>query len=104
MHWRVFESQCNAPMPNFHERAEQRHFLRANLARAQERHALRPVLCHDGLELRDECLHRLVPIRRVELCTSRPAGAAAARWRDRARTSGVSASQPFGHAMPRFTG
>lgn len=61
---RVAMQRAHAALP---ERAEERHLLRANLARAQERDALLPVLVHDGLELQREDLHRVVPVGRLQV-------------------------------------
>ena len=84
------------------ERAEQRHFLGDDLARAQEGDRLRAVGRLDRLHAVDERAERRVPARRAP--AGPPRCAAAASSRGRAQSSTASASQPLGQAMPRFTG
>ena len=60
---RVAVQRAHAELP---QRSEERHFLRANLSRAEKRHRLRPVLIHQRFELEREHLHRLVPIHGLE--------------------------------------
>ena len=102
MHWRVFESQCNAPMPNFHSAP------RKAISSVQ----ICPVLRNATLS--GPCWSMMALNLNVKTCIawSQSVGSSLPvfGWRSSgvvARSgaaSGVRASQPFGQAMPRFTG
>ena len=75
---------------------------RSASAGAEERHDCAAVLRLDRLEAGTNVSQRRRPSPRAAARRSRCA--AAASWRGRAHSEPCSASQPFGHAMPRLTG
>ena len=85
----------------FGERAEQRHFFGDDLAGAEERDRLGPCVAWIAFHAVDKRAERSVPIDRFELAGCVAHSGVVARS---GASSTASASQPFGQAMPRFTG
>ncbi len=86
----------------FCKSAQERHFLGADLPRAEPRNRVAAEFVLDGFEAQRKNLQRCVPVDRFELT-----GSALRRYGVVARSgacNGVSASQPFGQAIPRLTG
>ena len=102
MHWRVLASPWTMPMPNFASAPSSAISSVTIWPVLRKATDSGPCLRWIVLEALDERRRRVSQSHGLELASR--VVAQQRRGRAIGRASGVSASQPFGHAMPRFTG